>query len=69
MTYVTKQGDMFDSISKSELGDEKYTDLLIKANIDHRNVYKFPAGVELTIPEIEETETDDDLPPWKQVEG
>lgn len=68
-TYTTVQGDMWDSISFSQLGDTKYTDALIAANTQYREVYIFSAGCILDIPDLEEKQTSDDLPPWKKVSG
>ena len=66
-TYTTIQGDMWDGIAYKQLGDVKYTDLLMNANTQYRKVYIFSAGVELVIPDIETTVSADTLPPWKQV--
>ena len=52
-TYTTIQGDMWDGIAYKQLGDVKYTDLLMNANTQYRKVYIFSAGVELVIPDIE----------------
>ena len=68
-TYTTVQGDMWDKIAFYQLGDAKYTDVLMRENPKHRNVYVFSSGIVLTIPDIEETVTGDDLPPWKKVSG
>jgi phage tail protein X len=68
-TYTTKQGDMWDSIALSELGSTSLTDVLMTMNQDKLKYYTFPAGIVLTLPEIDtasETETDS-LPPWKKV--
>ena len=67
--YVTVQGDMWDSIAYKVLGSVNYTDALINANLEHRKVYVFSAGVELNIPEVEDVATGNNLPPWKQVSG
>lgn len=67
--YKTVQGDMWDSISFSQLGDERYTDFLILVNPQYRDVYIFSSGCELTIPDVEEKIIADDLPPWKKVSG
>lgn len=67
--YTTVQGDMWDSISHKVYGDEKYTDVLINANPEHRFVYIFSAGIALNVPEVEERITADDLPPWKRASG
>ena len=69
MTYITKQGDMWDSIAHSQLGDVKYTDVLIDANHEHIDTFIFPSGVELVIPEVAEAVTESDMPPWKRVSG
>lgn len=67
--YTTVQGDMWDSIAYKTLGDTAYTDVLLNANKEHRNVYVFPAGVALTIPEVDSFAALSTLPPWKQVRG
>lgn len=66
-TYVTIQGDMWDSIAYSQLGDSRFADALMAANTDYRDVYVFSAGVRLVIPDVETTKINDRLPPWKQV--
>jgi len=65
--YTTVQGDMWDSIAYQQLGDVRYVDILINANIQHKDIYIFSAGVELTIPEIETVVSGSNLPPWKRV--
>lgn len=64
-TYSTKQGDTWDGVAYSQLGSEAYTDALMNANVKHLHYFTFPAGIELTLPEIED-EVNSDLPPWKQ---
>lgn len=64
-TYTTISGDMWDKIAYEQMGSELYTDTLIKANKTHAAVFVFPAGVVLTIPELED-EVDLELPPWKR---
>ncbi len=63
--YKTVQGDTWDLIAYKKLGSTSYTDQLIRANPEHINVFQFPAGVTLTLPEIEE-DANDLLPPWKR---
>ena len=53
-TYVTVSGDMWDKIAHDQMGSERYTDQLIWANLAYRDVYVFPAGVTLVIPETPE---------------
>ena len=67
-TYTTIQGDMWDSIALSQLGDTKYADLLMKANMQYRNTYIFSDGIVLNIPDVDRTSLSD-TPPWKRVAG
>lgn len=67
--YSTIQGDMWDSIAHKELGDVKYTDVLMRANTKHIGTYIFSSGIELVIPDISETVMASNLPPWKKVSG
>ncbi len=68
-TYTTVQGDKWDSIAYNQLGDCKYTDILMNANEEYHDVYIFSSGVVLEIPDVDDVITSDDLPPWKQVSG
>lgn len=42
--YVTKQGDTWDAIAKRLYGDERFLDVLIRANINHRKTVVFRMG-------------------------
>lgn len=64
-TYTTVSGDTWDIVAYKAYGNEMYMDTLIKANIEHKDTCIFPAGVVLTLPEIELT-VSESLPPWKQ---
>lgn len=64
-TYTTISGDTWDIVAYKVWGNEMYTDSLIKANLEHKDTFIFPAGVTLTLPEIE-LEVSESLPPWKQ---
>lgn len=64
-SYKTISGDTWDLIAFKTLGNEMYTALLMESNIKYRNTVIFPAGVVLTIPEIE-TPAASGLPPWKR---
>ena len=70
-TYTTVQGDMWDSIAYSQLGSVAHTDLLMRQNIQYHDIYIFPAGIVLNLPDVDATtdSTVDALPPWKQVAG
>lgn len=63
--YTTISGDMWDQIAYTQMGSVLYTDKLIKANADYAAMFIFPAGVVLTIPEVEEKQSME-LPPWKR---
>ncbi len=64
-TYTTISGDTWDIIAYKVWGNEMYMDKLIKANLEHKDTFIFPAGVTLTLPEIT-LEVSESLPPWKQ---
>lgn len=67
-TTTTIQGDTFDILAKRLFDDETQMSALIAANIEHRKVVIFPAGIVLNVPEID-TDTitiSDNLPPWKK---
>ena len=64
-TYTTISGDTWDIVAYKAYGNEMYMDMLIKENIEHKDTYIFPAGVKLTLPEID-LEVSETLPPWKQ---
>ena len=64
--YTTIAGDMWDGIAYKTLGDESYTDQLMKENSSYRHLFVFPAGITLSIPDIK-TEVSAELPPWKRV--
>ena len=64
-TYTTKSGDMWDSIAKEQMGNEKYMSLLVSANENYSETIIFNAGVILNIPDIEE-EIPQYIPPWRK---
>lgn len=64
--YTTKSGDTWDGIAKTVYGDEMRADVLMAANREHIETYKFDSGVQLVTPEVESKAADDDLPPWKK---
>lgn len=64
-TYITALGDEWDYIAKKEMGGERYATKLMEANEAYRDILIFPAGVELTVPEVE-TQIPAVMPPWKK---
>lgn len=61
--YTTISGDMWDLIAFKNYGTEKVFPKLIEANPQYCEIVIFPAGIILTLPEIDTTELAD-LPPW-----
>lgn len=68
-TYTTVQGDMWDSIAYNQLGDVSYTDKLMNLNHQYRDIYIFPAGLTLRLPDTAPESISDSAPPWKRVVG
>ena len=68
-TYVTVQGDMWDSISFKLFGSGKHIAALIQANPTHKSVFIFSAGVTLAVPDVDISTVSSNTPPWKRVSG
>mgnify|MGYP001049290366 FL=1 len=66
-TYTTVQGDMWDSIAYKQLGSTSHTDKLLNSNLQYRDIYIFPAGIVLKLPEIRQA-AETSLPPWKRTQ-
>ncbi len=64
-SYRTISGDMWDKIAYEEMGSSFHVDKLMKANAEYLHYFVFPAGIVLTIPELEEEEAEE-LPLWKR---
>jgi phage tail protein X len=67
-TYKTKQGDTWDLIAYRlypKVGREMCMSVLLQANLTHREVVIFSAGIELTVPDID-IPVVSNLPPWKR---
>lgn len=65
-TYTTVQGDRWDSVAFYQLGNCSLAPRLMAANSQYLNYFEFPAGIVLTLPDIE-IKTSSTLPPWKKV--
>ena len=65
MTYITRQGDMWDGIAYTQLGDARHVGALLMANKSYLDYFIFPAGITLTLPDIE-PDTPSTLPPWRR---
>lgn len=68
-TYTTVQGDMWDSIAYRQLGDVSYMDKLMTLNLPYRDIYIFPAGITLRLPDATPESVSESTPPWKRVVG
>lgn len=65
-THTTIQGDMWDRIAHDKLGDVRHTGALLRANRQYLGYFIFPAGIVLTLPEVEKEVAASSLPPWRQ---
>lgn len=64
-TYVTIQGDTWDSIAYKEYGAETGMATLLEANPEVSHLAIFPAGVVLQVPEYDKPQANR-LPPWRR---
>lgn len=64
-TYITIQGDMWDTVAKKLYGDEAALNVLLGANQRYADIVVFPAGVVLAVPEYIAPVTSI-LPPWRR---
>lgn len=67
-TYITVEGDTFDSLALLFYNDEKLASTIIQANPDYCDTLIFEAGVSLTIPEASAEIIPGTLPPWRRGE-
>lgn len=67
-TYTTVQGDMWDMIAYKALGSVYFTDRLMMANRRYLDLYTFPAGMVLQLPQVRKESAVEGLPPWKQIQ-
>lgn len=68
--YETKQGDKWDDISFTAYGDSKYANVLMEANTLFLNVFIFPAGISLMLPDLDTVQSaESKMPVWKKVAG
>lgn len=64
-TYITAQGDMWDTIAYKVYGREAYMTYLLQANEQYNDVAVFSAGVTLLAPDVPDVKTTI-LPPWRR---
>ena len=65
-TYTTRAGDTWDLISYRLVGTSEQVLPLMQANTAYTEVFIFPAGVVLNVPELDSIIDYDALPPWKR---
>lgn len=67
-TYTTIQGQTWDQIAYEIFGDEYMCDKLMELNRDKINIFVFPAGVNLLLPDRESAlkrTVSSDYPTWR----
>ena len=64
--YVAKAGDTWDGIAFTAYQVERMAHYVIEANPKYIDVIIFEGGEALKIPIMDELETPDTLPPWRQ---
>lgn len=64
--HTTVEGDTFDCLALEYFDDEKQASAIIQANPDYCSTLIFGAGVELYIPDAEESTLPETLPPWRR---
>lgn len=63
--YTTVSGDTWDKIAHKALGDGFKMDRMIEENPEYVEMFVFPAGLELRVPDLED-EDNENLPEWYQ---
>lgn len=64
-SYTTVQGDMWDGIAKKVYGDEKYINILLRANPAYAEQEVLSGGIVIQCPQIS-VETTVIAPPWRR---
>lgn len=62
--YITSQGDMWDKIAYEQMGSEDYMGDLIQCNYHLIDYVIFPAGIQVVIPGIDDTQIE--IPSWRE---
>ena len=69
-TYKTRNGDMWDRIAYRLTGSTEQIVPIMQANPQYTDTWIFPAGVELSIPDLNSMiDSTVVLPPWALEEG
>lgn len=69
-TYTTVSGQTWDEIALELYGEERYCDRLMDANRDKLDIFIFPDGIVLTLPDKDgliKTNVASDYPTWRAI--
>lgn len=67
-TYITVSGQTWDQIALELYGEERYCDRLMDANRDKLDIFVFPDGIVLSLPDKDNLIKNDiasDYPTWR----
>ena len=64
--YTTIQGDTFDLIAFKLWQNEKQMHHLLAANPQYQHIVFFSAGIELKVPDLPATRSNQGLPTWQR---
>lgn len=65
--YTTIQGDTWDGIAFRLWKNEKLFNLLVRENEQYAGIAVFPAGIRISVPDVETQRTiAKNLPPWME---
>lgn len=67
--YTTQEGDTFDALALQMYNEERLAHYIIEFNPEYADVLVFDANVKLRLPNVENVETPDTLPPWRREPG
>ena len=67
--YTTQEGDTFDALALQMYNEERLAHYIIEFNPEYADVLVFDANVKLRLPNVENVETPDTLPPWRRDPG
>lgn len=65
-TYVTKDGDAWDAISKTQYGSELFAHEVMTANPQYRDYVLLPGNLTLVVPDVNTQVFPVVTPPWKR---
>lgn len=66
MEYITQAGDTWDKIAYEQYGDETLIAPLLNANPGHVEIAVFDFGTKVIIPDLDKSDSNIFLPPWRR---